>query len=334
MYKFHDFDPRDPAIESAGVYDRGTLYEDFNLQRLLDQHADRHCQLLDRDSQAVARCSLWWNKAPEYRDYRVGLIGHFAAADRHSGTQLLSRACALLRTHACHYAIGPIDGSTWHHYRLVTEPGDEPAFFLEPHNPACWPDCFTTAGFEVLARYFSALVTDLTRPDPRIAPALSRLQQQGIRLRPLRLERFDQELEAIYDISVQSFTGNFLYTPISRQAFKLQYQAIKSCVEPGLTLLAEHENNAVGFVFSLPDQEQRSRQQPIDTVIIKTVAVLPGRRYAGLGTVLVAEAQRLAGQSGYRRVIHALMHEHNRSRNISRHYGKPIRHYALFGRKL
>jgi L-amino acid N-acyltransferase YncA len=72
----------------------------------------------------------------------------------------------------------------------------------------------------------------------------------------------------------------------------------------------------------------------VDTVIVKTVAVLPGRRLAGLGNVLVARCQQAARALGFRRAIHALMHESNNSRNLSAHYAKPFRRYTIFARDL
>ena len=50
--------------------------------------------------------------------------------------------------------------------------------------------------------------------------------------------------------------------------------------------------------------------------------------------VLVGMVQRKAYELGYRRAIHALMHERNVSQNISRRYARPIRRYALFARAL
>lgn len=37
---------------------------------------------------------------------------------------------------------------------------------------------------------------------------------------------------------------------------------------------------------------------------------------------------------GFTRAIHALMHETNKSRNLSAHYAKTIRRYTLFSKKL
>jgi hypothetical protein len=45
-------------------------------------------------------------------------------------------------------------------------------------------------------------------------------------------------------------------------------------------------------------------------------------------------AQRSARKLGFRRAIHALMHEENVSRTISGRYGRTIRRYALYARPL
>ena len=227
-----------------------------------------------------------------------------------------------------------MDGNTWRRYRFVTDVGSEPPFFLEPENPPAYPRYFTEAGFVPLAEYSSALVTDLAAQDARIPRAIERLRQQGVHWRALDINNFEQELRAIYALSVQSFTQNFLYTPISEAQFLAQYQAVAPYVKPELTLMAEHKGELLGYLFGIPDLNQARRGEPVDTFIVKTVAVLPGRRSAGLGSVLVAESQRIAREQGYRRAIHALMHESNTSKNISAHYAQTMRRYTLFQKRI
>lgn len=113
-----------------------------------------------------------------------------------------------------------------------------------------------------------------------------------------------------------------------------QYRCLLPLVRPELILLAEREGKAVGFLFAAPDLLQAQRGAPIDTLILKTVAVLPGRAYAGLGILLAERCHAKARDLGYRRVVHALMHDANRSRNVSAHYATPIRGYTLFSRQL
>ena len=72
----------------------------------------------------------------------------------------------------------------------------------------------------------------------------------------------------------------------------------------------------------------------IDTAIVKTLAVLPERRFAGLGSHLAAASRRTARAMGCRRLIHALMHESNSSRRIRAAYATPLRGYTLFAKPL
>lgn len=305
----------------------------FHLDQCRMHHCDAHSVAI-QDGLVAARCSLWWTQAPELPEKHVGIIGHFAAMEPAGAGDLLRYACDELRRHGCNLAIGPMDGNTWHRYRLLTERGPEPPFFLELDNPDDWPGFFTKAGFVPLATYFSTLNEDLTVEDPRIPRTLGRLERSGVKLRPLNLDCFVEELRRIYEVSKVSFQSNFLYTPIPEAEFLAQYESVRPHIRPELVMLAEHASRPVGFVFGIPDLAQAKRGQVITTVVLKTVAVLPSRIYAGLGNVLVAACQQQARALGFRRVIHALMHERNNSLNLSGHYAKPFRRYTLYSRSL
>jgi len=307
------------------------------------------------DGAIVARCSLWWRQVPPWPSRQLGVIGHYAAhADW--GVALLQQALATLATQGCTLAVGPMDGNTWRRYRLVSDSpsgaqGVAPPFFLEPQNPLVWNQHFGEAGFYPLASYSSALNPDLSQRDPRLARIAQRLAAAGIEVRSLHLPQFEAELHRIHTLSCESFQHNFLYTPIEAEEFFTQYSAVKPYLNPKFVLLAEQrqpdappvshpesanhpESTLVGFLFAIPDLLQAQRQEAIDTIIVKTVAVLPGRAYAGLGSLLVDQVQAIAHSLGYTRAIHALMHDQNSSRNISHRFAYPIRQYTLYAADL
>src|SRR5207237_5153884 len=129
-------------------------------------------------------------------------------------------------------AVVPMDGNTWRRYRFVVERGSEPPFFLEPDNPDDWPSHWTSAGFTPLATYSSALNDDLAREDPRTAAALPRLREAGIAIRPFDPNRADADLRRLYTLSLASFSGNFLYTPMAEAEFLAQNRALLPIVQP------------------------------------------------------------------------------------------------------
>jgi GNAT superfamily N-acetyltransferase len=281
----------------------------------------------------AARCALWWQGTPPYESYRLGLVGHYYARNQAAGVEVLRLACHELATHGCTLAVGPMDGSTWRRYRLITERGAEPPFFLEPDNPDDWPGHFTSAGFAPLTHYYSALAVD-PEPDPRAAELAARLEGEGISLRELRPGRFEDELRAIYALSRQCFRDNFLYTPIPEEHFLDLYRGIRPHVIPDLVFLAESGDTQVGFLFAIPDVLRKNDRSGLDTVVVKTMAVHPEQRGGGLGGLLMARCVAAARRLGFRRVIHALMHEGNASRKISDHSARAFRRYTLFARPL
>jgi GNAT superfamily N-acetyltransferase len=298
------------------------------------QRPEESWMLVDDGDSVAARCSLWWSGTPPHGGHRLGFVGHYAVRERQAAGPLLALASERLAANGCTLAVAPIDGNTWRRYRLLTERGTEPAFFLEPDNPDDWPAHFTDHGFTPLAQYFSALNADLSRQDPRMATVAEVIAAYGILLRPLDAPRFEEELRSIHALSLASFADNFLYTPIGEEEFVLQYRGIRPHVRPELVLIAELDGQAVGYVFAVPDVLQARRGVPVDTVIVKTVAVHPDRRSLGLGGLLVARCHEAARELGYARAIHALMYETNVSRRISSHTARFMRRYTLFAKPL
>lgn len=301
------------------------------------QQADAHWLVVDATGQALARCSLWWQSVPAYGTERLGLIGHYAAHEASAAECLLEQACAHLAEQGCTLAVGPLDGNTFRHYRLLTERAvggsQQPPFFLEPDNPDAWPAQWQHAGFHSFAQYFSA-IGELPAADPRTVSLAQRVAEHGVLIRAVDLTDFAAELHRIYGIVLKSFCHNLLYTPIAAAEFMAQYAPIRNYIQPELVLLAEQAGEPVGFIFALPDLAQAQRGEALDTMIIKTVGVVPELSGIGLGGLLVARCQLAARALGYRYAIHALMVEDNRSRKISAHYAQVMRRYTLFAKPL
>jgi hypothetical protein len=161
----------------------------------------------------TGRCSLWWQNTPALPGQRVGLIGHYAVTGADAAARVLTHACGRLAAEGCTLAVGPLDGTTWNRYRLLTERGTEPLFFLEPDNPDDWPGHFAAQGFTSLASYYSAATEDLKAP-PGMDEVARRAESEGMTWRTMNFDRFDDELRTLHNLSLESFRQNFLYRPI------------------------------------------------------------------------------------------------------------------------
>jgi GNAT superfamily N-acetyltransferase len=275
---------------------------------------------------------LWITDTPSYQGGRVGAIGKLQAPDAAAASELLEACCAALKNAGCHWAVGPMDGNTWHSYRVVQEMGALPLFLGEPKLSPQWADWFPQAGFEIIAHYTSSR-TSLTEQEgqEKILRAESRLTELGVTFRSLRLDEWEVELERIHRVSLAAFTGAFLYTPISLESFLQLYAGIKALANPQWIRIAEWNGAPVGFVFTF-DAGPIGPERPL---FVKTLAVVPDRRLAGLGSVLLHQVQSAAAAAGFTCAIHCLQHESNTSLRVSSRYQPTVvRRYALFGRKL
>ena len=298
---------------------------------------DLHLVVRGADAAAppLARASLWWSAGPELDGRPVGRIGHFAAASDAGAQRVLAEARDELARHGLRTVVGPMDGTTWFNYRFVTDPtGDRapphPPVMLEPAQPAEWPEQWVRAGFAPLSHYVSTVVDDLTARDARLGALRARMQADRLTIRSIAMTEFDAELDRIYTVARDAFRQAFLYTPIDRPTCHALYAGAREFLVPELVLLAERDGAPVGFAFSLPDLLERARGEAVRTVIVKTVAVLPGRHTAGLGALLAEETHLRAHRLGFTRAVHALMHEANTSLVISRRQGRVMRRYTLY----
>lgn len=294
------------------------------------ENPDARVFIADLEDRWVAGAALWWRETP---GDRLGTIGSFFAEDRAAAIRVLEAAMDQLRQNGCTQAVGPMNGNTWRSYRFVDEPDGRKPFLLEPRNPAEYSSWWREAGFSELACYSSSVMPlDGTAVVSGLLKA--RLLRSGLLIRRMNAERYDAELRVIHRLSLKSFAHNFLYTPLDEESFLAAYQKVRSHVDPDLVRIAERDGIPCGFVFGIPDLEAVGRGEK-PALIVKTLAVDPEARSAGLGSLLVDELHRIGRGKGYVEAIHALQHENNTSLKITgRHEGRVFRRYVLFSHPL
>jgi GNAT superfamily N-acetyltransferase len=279
-------------------------------------------------------CSLWWRRGRFLGDKRVGILGQYRGGDGETAQALLTDACGKLREQGCNLVVGPMDADTWSDYRFVTEFGCEPRFWLEPTNPPEWPQQFVRHGFQPLAHYFSAINEDLAYREPGLNEVASGLRAAGMRIRPVSPASFDEDVLRIFDVARIAFRSNLMYSEPLAHKFVQRTQPLRNFAAAELSWIAEQDGATVGFLFGVPDMLEEARLGRCNTVIIKTLAVLPSRAYAGLGQLLLAHVQQHALASGYARAIHALMRDVGSMQRLSGRYARRIRRYTLFAKAL
>ena len=317
----------------ASDYDDVRDETEFVPEKITVDCADQHFAVMNSD-QLLARCSIWWRDTANVDGASTGAIGHYAATDEKTGRAVLDYACRELKNRGCALAVGPLDGNTWRRYRLITERGDAMPFFLEPDNPDDWPDHFRSSGFETLANYVSEINPRIAVRQPELGSLRQKFAKLGVSIEPISEADTAADMDGIYDVICESFTSAFLYTKLDQESFRQMYAPLLQQVDARLLLVARHAGRVVGFVFAPPDYLQQSYHGRIDTIVIKTVAILPDKLYRGLGRLLIVDLLQNALDMRYTTAVSALMQTDNRSQEISSACAGPMRRYELFARSL
>ncbi|MEO5931064.1 MAG: hypothetical protein ABIR47_14100 [Candidatus Kapaibacterium sp.] len=257
----------------------------------------------------------------------TALVGWYEAEDDIDAAALLFDAIAEhYRSLGCTRLLGPLNGSTWHRYRVAL-PSDAPPFFLDVRNKPWYAAQWEGCGFRTVARYFSTKVAGLDRPYDRVGRFEEIYRSRGVTVRPVDTDRFEEELLKLYRLSLEGFAGNLFYTPISFESFRDLYMPIRPLVDPAFVLIASGEDGRpLAFIFAVRNIHETAKR----SLIIKTVVAAPDAP-RGLGTFLAEKVHAAAREHGYDEVIHALMYEENVSMNVLAGISEPYRNYRLYG---
>ncbi len=269
-----------------------------------------------------ARVTLYPD-GPEWQGAPTATLGNFASPDAASGRAVLAQALDQARALGLARVIGPMEGDTWHSYRFVTESDGSPPFLLEPTNKPHEPDLFIAAGFQPIGSYFSArVVLDQTATD---APPPT----HDFTVTPWSGTDPEALFGQVHDLSVEAFSRNAFYKPISRQDFLAMYMPVVPLMKRELIFFATTpDGRLVGFLFGIPNYAEGPQTK---TAILKTYASL----MPGAGRHLAHAFHSSARALGYDTAIHALIHDDNLSALRSAvEDAQVFRRYTLFGLRL
>lgn len=293
------------------------------------------CYLAVQDNEPLARLSAKIIEDIQNAPNPCGIIGHYEALNPQAGIALLKHVQQKLKHTSI---IGPMNDSTWDRYRLALppQPGDltfNPSTFLgEPRNPPEYHSHFISAGFTIVEHYESRIFSNLTCRLSKYDLLKRKMERLGINVKPVDLNRYENELKEIFTLSTRAFAKNPFYRLIDFTHFKSLYEGIRPYLNPEFILIArDKENRIIGYTFNYPDLESVQAKKP-PRLIVKTLAVDENMRGKGVAMYLLDEVTIRAHQHGYQSIIHALMHCDNDSLNISQKgYGTDLfKRYALY----
>lgn len=249
----------------------------------------------------------------------VGFFGCFDCVPEQAvADALFGAAGAWLKQQGKAVMRGPVNLTTNDVVGLLVDGfGDDPALMM-PYNPPYYAGQFEAAGFSKAKDLFAFALSGAEYTG-RLDQVAERLAGRGrIRIRPVRLERWQEELEFVRACYNQAWTGNWGFVPWTDAELAFIARELKPLVDPRLAYVGEIDGVPAGFLIAVPDANEaiklaRGRLFPFGLLRLiwklkvarcsrlRTIAmgVLPRYRRRGLDALLVHHLVRNAGAMGY-----------------------------------
>ncbi len=311
--------PTDDAFQSI----KERLYSDVPWSTVPDPVAENLecCFVVLEQGQTICQAALFTGDGIRVENKKYATVGSFESDDNPKAVQVLMEAIsAKAKQLGFDGLIGPMNGSTWQAYRFNAE--QYTPFFTEFFHPEYYPRLWEQGGFEKFAGYFSSIAENVQeRPTPAWEVP------EGITVRTIDLENYEEELLKIHRFCTEAFSQNFLFSAISQSEFLKLYLPLKAVLDPEFVFIAEEDGEMVCLMLNVPDHYSKTEKR----LITKTIARKAGKRYAGLGHQVSNMLLEKAKAYGYHTLIYAFVLDDGMARQLAKDFfGEVFREYNLY----
>jgi GNAT superfamily N-acetyltransferase len=264
-----------------------------------------------RGGRVVGRIAAIENPAHnEFHGDRIGFFGWFdVEPDPEAAKALLDAAATWVRSRGLVGMRGPVSYSTNDTCGVLVDGFEERPVFQMPWNRPDYDDLIRGAGLvptkDLVAYHQHADPKRLSERVTRIAKRA--LERAGLRVRPLDMSRWDEEVEKLEDVYNQSWERNWGFVPMSHDEFAFTAKSLRFVVDPRVFLLVEREGKPVGVFGPVPNLNEAlvglngrlfpfglfrllSRRKRIRWLRVMILGVVPSARGKGVDAALLAAA--------------------------------------------
>ena len=184
----------------------------------------------------------------------TGMFGYFDAEDEQVAHALLARAREWLQARDMTRMIGPISLSIWEEPGLLVRGQDHAPMIMMGHHPAhyaAWIEGFGMTETKRLLTYD----LDIQKGFPKLVQRIvtSGERNERIRIRPIDMKRWDEEIRTVLHILNDAWSDNWGFVPFTEAEIDHAAKKMKPIIKPRLNMIAELDGRPVAFMMVLPD---------------------------------------------------------------------------------
>ena len=217
-------------------------------------HADAQFWLACKDGRDVGRISAQIDHlAPSDPAAPSGYFGMIAAEDDPDVfTALFDTAEDWLRERGRTRALGPFNLSINEEVGLLVDGFDTPPMMLMGHDQPYVGGRVEDQGY-LKVKDLYAYISDVPTFTPGVQARLNRPLPEGMVVRPVRMNRFDEEIAILVDILNDAWSSNWGAARVTEAETRHLGQSLKPILNPRLVWFVEIDGEPAGFVVMLPN---------------------------------------------------------------------------------
>ncbi|WP_416907084.1 MAG: N-acetyltransferase [Polymorphobacter sp.] len=225
-------------------------------------HAEAVFWLAEKAGQTVGRISAQIDRlVQEYIDPALGHWGMFESIDDQAvADALIETAEAWLKSRGMARAQGPFSLSIWDEPGLLVQGFDRPPTVMMGHHLPYYERLVTARGYSGVKDLHSWGLR-IDQPFPEMAQRIVAFSERNSRLvtRRVNKARFDEEAALILEILNDAWSSNWGFVPLTPAEVAHVGKKLKPIVFEDLIRIAEYDGEPVGFMITLPDINELTR---------------------------------------------------------------------------
>jgi hypothetical protein len=225
-------------------------------------HARAQFWLVERDGETVGRISAQIDDLVlQHISPGLGQWGMFETIDNADVASLLIHTAEQwLKDNGMVRAQGPISLSIWDEPGLLVQGFEGPPTVMMGHHLAYYHALITGLGYAGV-KDLHCWSLPIRRPFPEIVQRIVAASERNPRLvtRPVDKSRFDAEVAIILDILNDAWADNWGFIPLTPAEIAHVGKKLKAIVFSNLIRIAEYDGEPVGFMITLPDINELTR---------------------------------------------------------------------------
>ena len=191
----------------------------------------------------------------------TGHFGMFECIDDPAVAEALFDAAEdWLRQKGMTRAMGPFSLSVWDEPGLLVQGFEGPPTVMMGHHLPYYEGMVATRGYQGV-KDLHCWSLPIAQPFPEMVQRIVAFSERNAKLvtRPVDKSKFDQEAVLILDILNDAWSDNWGFVPLTPAEIAYVGKKLKPIIFEGLVRVAEYEGVPVGFMITLPDINELTR---------------------------------------------------------------------------